>query len=389
MLEESYPRMSDYFFILLLIFGSLIITSTIFYVPFLATTLSNTITYIWSRKNPQGIVQIFGFISFSAFFLPFVFPLISLILEGKISKDELVGIAVGQIIFYLRDVYPKIGKDYFKTPCWLHFLFRETCDSCKKVVISPATKRRIADFIKTLPADDEVNVSLTSEDQPGEVVTSQSKILEELLDIGDKMKEVESTVANDQLIQDESIDEVDFDEDFDDDGFDVISNEFDVVSNEYSDQSINIGSNEVIDSDLNEQLGNELENHGFEPGEDNSESGVSLEYSGFNSDNFECVQLEESEDANALTHEIGEAELMPSPAPEASDDGELISDDFESFEIPEETEQLVEQPAAKENESKEFFDEITSDKVTNDSTTNLDAKKPLEDKNDEDSWGSL
>ena len=157
MLEESYNKRSDYFFTLVLIFLALIISSTIVYMPFLATPLSNTITYIWSRKNPQGIVQIFGFVSFSAFFLPFVFPLISLIFEGRIPKEELVGILVGQIVYYLKDVYPKFGKDYFKTPCWIHFLFREKCENCSKATTKPKPGRKVGDFTKTINNTDQEN----------------------------------------------------------------------------------------------------------------------------------------------------------------------------------------------------------------------------------------
>lgn len=148
MLEESYGRTSDYFYIILLIFISLIFTSTIFYIPFLGTTLSNTITYIWTRKNPQSIVQIFGFVSFSAFYLPFIFPAVTLIFEGNISKDEIVGVVIGHLIFYFTEVYPKFGGNYFKTPCFLHKLFKEECDYCNKKKDINTLRKKIEEFKK-------------------------------------------------------------------------------------------------------------------------------------------------------------------------------------------------------------------------------------------------
>ncbi|KAM0679619.1 hypothetical protein GINT2_002250 [Glugoides intestinalis] len=143
-LEESYSRTSDYLFIIMIIFILLIITSSIFYIPFLATVLANTITYIWTRKNPLAIVQIFGFISFSAFYLPFVFPIVSLIFDKTLAKDDLVGIFVGHIVFYFTEVYPKFGKRVLKTPCILHKLFKEECSSCTK----KKQGRKLMSFIK-------------------------------------------------------------------------------------------------------------------------------------------------------------------------------------------------------------------------------------------------
>lgn len=148
MLEESYGRTSEYLHVILLIFLCLFITSNVLYIPFLGTSLSNTITYLWTRKNPQSIVQIFGFVSFSAFYLPFIFPVVTLIFEGNISKDEIVGIAVGHIIFYFTEVYPKFGKSILRTPCVLHRLFKEECDLCLKKQPVSVLRKKIEDFRK-------------------------------------------------------------------------------------------------------------------------------------------------------------------------------------------------------------------------------------------------
>ncbi|KAI4292932.1 Derlin-2/3 [Pancytospora philotis] len=130
MLESSYGRTSDYAYMLAIIMVLLLVMSSIYYVPLLGPSLSCTITYIWTRKNPYAIVQIMGFISFYAFYLPFLVPMFTLIFDGKVSMDEIVGIIVGHVVYYLQDVYPRFGKDLLKTPCWCHRLFNERGECC-------------------------------------------------------------------------------------------------------------------------------------------------------------------------------------------------------------------------------------------------------------------
>lgn len=141
MLEESFQRTSDYFYMLLLIAVFLFVLSNIYYIPLLGSSLSCTITYIWTRRNPQTVVQIMGFISFYAFYLPFIVPMFTLIFDGKISMVEIVGIIVGHVIFYLRDVYPRFGRAYLRTPCWCHRLFNEQAECCTAPPPAPAKPR--------------------------------------------------------------------------------------------------------------------------------------------------------------------------------------------------------------------------------------------------------
>ena len=150
MLEESYTRTSDYFYLLLLVSGLLFVLSNIYYIPLLGSSLSCTITYIWTRRNPQAVVQIMGFISFYAFYLPFIVPLFTLVFEGRVSMDEIVGIIVGHFIYYLQDVYPRVGRSILRTPCWCHRLFneRDTCCEAKKEEKPTRSSRRISDIRK-------------------------------------------------------------------------------------------------------------------------------------------------------------------------------------------------------------------------------------------------
>ncbi|EOB13491.1 Derlin-2, partial [Nosema bombycis CQ1] len=117
MLEEGFIYTSDYFWLVFIISSLLFFIANLFNIPLLASAFSSTITYIWTRKNPHAIVQIFGFISFPAFYLPFIVPLFMLVTEKKIMTEDLLGIVVGHLYFFFKDVYPKWGADVFKTPC--------------------------------------------------------------------------------------------------------------------------------------------------------------------------------------------------------------------------------------------------------------------------------
>lgn len=134
MLEEHYHKKSDYFWLITVICSILLSIGSIFYIPFLASSLANTLTYIWTRKNPNAYVQIFGIFTFNAFYLPFIFPFVSISFEGKISTEDLLGIIVGQIAYFFFDVYPNFGSNFLTTPCWIHKLFNEEDECCKKII---------------------------------------------------------------------------------------------------------------------------------------------------------------------------------------------------------------------------------------------------------------
>ncbi|KAI5168474.1 Derlin-2/3 [Pancytospora epiphaga] len=153
MLESSFVKTSDYFYMLLVIFALLFVLSNIYYIPLLGPSLSCTVTYIWTRRNPQTVVQIMGFVSFYAFYLPFIVPMFTLIFEGKVSMEEILGIIVGHIVYYLQDVYPRFGTTILKTPCWCHRLFNErgACCSARR-----PKGRKLSDFRKTEGAKAEV-----------------------------------------------------------------------------------------------------------------------------------------------------------------------------------------------------------------------------------------
>lgn len=130
MLEEGCVNTSEYFWLVLVVSSILFGVSNIYGIPMLGTSFSATITYIWTKRNPRAIVQIFGFISFPAFYLPFILPGFMLLSRRSISLDDILGIVVGHIFYYFRDVYPRWGSNVLGTPCWVKRLFGEHPSEC-------------------------------------------------------------------------------------------------------------------------------------------------------------------------------------------------------------------------------------------------------------------
>jgi len=132
MLEEGCINTSEYFWLVSIISFILFIISNIYGIPTLGTSFSSTITYIWTKRNPRAIVQIFGFISFPAFYLPFILPGFMLLSRRSISIDHILGIVVGHIFYYFKDVYPRWGRNILGTPCWVKKMFNEHPTNCCK-----------------------------------------------------------------------------------------------------------------------------------------------------------------------------------------------------------------------------------------------------------------
>jgi Derlin-2/3 len=75
------------------------------------------ILYVWSRKEPDNVVNMWGF-KFKALYLPWVYMGLRVLMSGSITH-MLVGVAVGHIYYFLVDVVPNThGITLIKTPMW-------------------------------------------------------------------------------------------------------------------------------------------------------------------------------------------------------------------------------------------------------------------------------
>ena len=75
------------------------------------------ILYVWSRKEPDSVVNMWGF-KFKALYLPWVYMALRVLMGGGITH-MLVGVAVGHVYYFLVDVVPNTyGTTLIKTPVW-------------------------------------------------------------------------------------------------------------------------------------------------------------------------------------------------------------------------------------------------------------------------------
>ncbi|ORY85540.1 putative ER-associated proteolytic system protein Der1 [Protomyces lactucae-debilis] len=107
MLEESYARRTlDFAWLMGIAAAGLILLSPFARDPYLGSALSFTLTYLWSRRNPTVQLSMLGLFTFSAAWLPWVLIGFSLVIYGHLPVADLLGLAVGHVIYFLEDVWP-------------------------------------------------------------------------------------------------------------------------------------------------------------------------------------------------------------------------------------------------------------------------------------------
>ncbi|KAG4306518.1 hypothetical protein PORY_000506 [Pneumocystis oryctolagi] len=111
MLEETSFRGQSWEFACLLLYAttSLLILSPLVSLTFLASPLSFCLIYLWSRRNPSVRLSFLGLFVFNAPYLPWILLWFSFILHNTIPKGDLLGMFVGHVYYYLKDVMPTIS----------------------------------------------------------------------------------------------------------------------------------------------------------------------------------------------------------------------------------------------------------------------------------------
>mmetsp|Transcript_9459 Transcript_9459/g.18226 ORF Transcript_9459/g.18226 Transcript_9459/m.18226 type:complete len:228 (+) Transcript_9459:5054-5737(+) len=95
---------------------SLIIAGVFVTLPWLGSSLMFGMLYVWSRKDPEVIVNFwFGF-QFKAIQFPFVLIVFRLLMGGTII-DDVAGLLAGHMYYYLKEVLPReYGYKPLETP---------------------------------------------------------------------------------------------------------------------------------------------------------------------------------------------------------------------------------------------------------------------------------
>jgi len=131
LLEEGDFRGKTANFVLMLFFGIFLIAMVAPLIRahnFLGSALTFMMTYVWGRRNPDVKMSVFGLVTFTAPYLPWVMLAFSLLFGNPVSMD-VIGICVGHTYYYLEFVYPAIAeirgwrvKRIMEPPRVLHWL---------------------------------------------------------------------------------------------------------------------------------------------------------------------------------------------------------------------------------------------------------------------------
>jgi Derlin-2/3 len=78
-------------------------------IVFLSNSLSFSMTYYFGRKSKNTFVNFMGIFTMRAPYLPWFYLLFSYLLESDF-KNDLLGMVVGHIYFYFKDIFPRIKK---------------------------------------------------------------------------------------------------------------------------------------------------------------------------------------------------------------------------------------------------------------------------------------
>ncbi|KAJ3317463.1 hypothetical protein HDV06_001550 [Boothiomyces sp. JEL0866] len=149
-LEDDFYRgkKPEFLYFILYSMVSITVLSVVFnlnqYVPFLSSSLTFTLTYLWSRRNPALRISFLGVFTFNAPYLPFTLIGFTLLLHSSIPWADCLGLIVGHFYYFFEDVYPNMpasnGVRILATPEWFKRLFQ------RQVVIERIPDLRMEDL---------------------------------------------------------------------------------------------------------------------------------------------------------------------------------------------------------------------------------------------------
>lgn len=107
--------LADVTYLILLSMPLLLLIGYFMNLMILSESILFVMIYLWSRKESEGQVSIFGF-KFKAVYVPWVYLALK-ILMGDSIIPALAGIVVGHVYFYLVEIFPVVyGYQVIKTP---------------------------------------------------------------------------------------------------------------------------------------------------------------------------------------------------------------------------------------------------------------------------------
>lgn len=139
-------RPADYLYLILFNSICLIVIGMIAEIRLLMNLLILSVLYIWCQFNREQIVQFWFGAQFKAMYLPWVLVGFNMII-GSGSWQELIGIFVGHLYFFLMFKYPQDfgGYQFLQTPSFFYKYLPNHFGGVSGFGQTPVNRRRPAD----------------------------------------------------------------------------------------------------------------------------------------------------------------------------------------------------------------------------------------------------
>eukprot|EP00759_Apiculatamorpha_spiralis_P049899 PhF_6_TR44514/c0_g1_i2/m.68565/K13989/DERL2_3; Derlin-2/3 len=116
--EDFGGRLADHVYMLLVLWIAFLIVAFIFSMMVISFALTMSLIWIWCKRHEDQMLSIYGF-AFKAQHFPWVMVLLH-IAFGNSIVDDLIGIGVGHLYFFVKDVLPQTnGMRLLETPQWI------------------------------------------------------------------------------------------------------------------------------------------------------------------------------------------------------------------------------------------------------------------------------
>jgi Derlin-2/3 len=94
---------ADFLWMVILGMGVLCVVAHFFGLVFMAEPLLYMIMYVWSRREPDMMLNMYGF-KFKALYCPWVYVAIRVVMGGS-PTEPLIGVAVGHVYYFLIGIH--------------------------------------------------------------------------------------------------------------------------------------------------------------------------------------------------------------------------------------------------------------------------------------------
>lgn len=89
---------------------------------FLGSSLTLSLVYVWSKRNPLAMMNFLGFFNFNAQYLPWVLTSFAYFVNGVVPYADILGITCGHLVWMAEDIIPRYfsASDYFRLLYFSH-----------------------------------------------------------------------------------------------------------------------------------------------------------------------------------------------------------------------------------------------------------------------------